>query len=678
MSKRLQINDMRDRWGLASPAVVLPKRDGSRPHPVRTCLPGGTLGRLFLAVLLLLALAGCAKYNTYYNAKKAFDQAELVRTEAIRKHEDPPKPAGLQKSSYELSIQKAQTVLDEYPGHDLTDDALFLQAKAWHRLEGYRMSIRKFDLLFRNFPASEYSEEALYLQGLNYLLINSLDKSREYLTQLERRFPDSEFQSETLKVSGDNAFALEKWAEAADAYRRYLDENRRAQERDRIGLKLAECLWELDDYDGAADVLKEVSENSTSAELSFRARLLRARVYVRIGDYELADALLAGLSGEAEIYGARGDVRLAEAESMVAQQRPDDAVTLLEAMPPDWATPSIKARSSEMLGDLYMVRGDWEKARASYQEAQRRRSDLEDPERVRRLGDTLKDYMAADQALVDANGAKAASLRLEKANALLFGFERPQEAVGFYAAAATDTSAERTVAARSLYGAFITYRDYLDEPDSARFYADQLESRYPDSPQAYEARSGGEADLLGYLLARRQLEQEARLAAMTPEERLALESGETSFVGDLVRRNERGDGLRRRTVYLARRSNLQFPATEQELAVEAQRAQADRALASRNAASDSVRAAAESAAAAAAAAADTTGAAPPPAGAEVGGALPAAATSADSLQGLNAEQAAEDTLTDEEKAEEAKKEEKKKNRFDLRSPAPAPDPGPRP
>ena len=677
MSKRLQIKDIGDGVGAVPPGARSPARGGLRPHPLRRCLPGGTPCRLLPAALLLVALTGCAKYNTYYNAKKAFDQAELVRTEAIRKHEDPPKPAGLQKSNYELSIQKAQKVLDEYPGHDLTDDALFLQAKAWHRLEGYRMSIRKLDLLFRNFPASEYMEEALYLQGLNYLLINSLDKSQEYLAQLERRFPDSKFQSETLKVSGDNAFALEKWSEAADAYRRYLDEDRRAAERDRIGLKLAECLWELDDYTGAADVLKEVSENSDSAELGFRARLLRARVYVRIGDYELADALLSGLADDAEIYGARGEVRLAEAESMVAQQRPDEAVTLLEGIPPDWSTPEVKSRSSEMLGGLYMARGDWEKARGAYQEALRRRSDLEDPERARRLGDTLKNYMAADQALVDASGAKAASLRLEKANALLFGFERPQEAVVFYTAAATDTSAERTVATRALYGAIITYRDHLDEPDSAQFYADQLELRYPDSPQAYEARNGGDADLLGFLLTRRRQEQEARLAALTPEELLALESGESSLGGDLVRRSGPGDGLRRRTIYLARRANLRFPATERELAVAAQRAQADRALATRTAAADSVRAAA-------AAAADTTGTPPPrPAGAEVGGALPAAAVSADSLQDRNAEQAAEDAtadeaLADEEKAEDAKKEEKKKDTFDLRSPAPVPAPGPRP
>ena len=188
-------NDLQDRWvgalraGARGALVFLRLR-------IRPPRPATGTGRR-LPILLaagLLAVVGCAKYNTFYNAKRAFDQAEQVREEAIRNHEDPPRPTGLQKTNYDKAIQKAQKILDEYPGHSLTDDALFLQAKAWHRLEGYRMSIRKLDLLFLNFPATEYMEEALYLQGLNYLLIGALDKSQAFLEQLERRFPDSRFK----------------------------------------------------------------------------------------------------------------------------------------------------------------------------------------------------------------------------------------------------------------------------------------------------------------------------------------------------------------------------------------------------------------------------------------------------------------------------------------------------
>ena len=202
----------------------------------------GTTGRvtLLLAVGLSLALlvGGCAKYNTFFNAKRSFDQAEQVRKDAIKNNQDPPVPSGTQRADYENAIKKAQKLIEEYPGHSLTDDALFLQAKSYYRLQSYRMSIRKFDLLFSNFPATDYMEEALYLQSLNYLLLGSAAHSQELLERLAKNYPDSKFRSQTLKVSGDNAFALERWEEAEGFYADYLERFPDAEDWDRVGQKL--------------------------------------------------------------------------------------------------------------------------------------------------------------------------------------------------------------------------------------------------------------------------------------------------------------------------------------------------------------------------------------------------------------------------------------------------------
>jgi len=521
--------------------------------------PDGRRGRrlfFFLLVAGLLLVVGCAKYNTYYNAKKAFDAAEHEREEAIRQHKDPPKPTGQQKANYENAARKAQKVLDEYPGHSLTDDALFLQGKAYFRLESYRMSIRKFDLLFTNFPATPYMEEALYLQALNYLLIGAVDRSQDFLDLLAKQFPDSDFQAETLKVSGDNAYTLEKWEEAATAYQEYLDNFPDDSDRDRIGLKLAECYWELKDYDRAAVVLQEVSNTTTSAELGFRARLLRARVHVRMGDFEVSDLLLGELEKEAGIYRSQGDVIITQAESLVAQGNSDEASPLLENMPKEWETPDVKARAAEILGNLYLERGKLEEARLKFQDAVRRKDALEDEIRCRILNQTLADYLAAEQALPDAKPERVPRLKLLQANSLLFGFNRPGEAVRLYVEAAADTAADSTSAARALYGAFVSYKDYLDKPDSAQVFAQQLQERFPDSPQAYEVIHGTDSDLLGFLLDRQHMEQQERYANLTPEELEEL----NTLVG-FEQRVDSGLGaglphVRRRLIYLARRPNI--------------------------------------------------------------------------------------------------------------------------
>jgi tetratricopeptide (TPR) repeat protein len=543
--------------------------------------------------LLILFLVGCAKYNTFYNAKRSFDSAERVREEAIRKHEDPPKPIGTQKSDYDLAIKKAQKVLDEYPGHSLTDDALFLQAKSYYRLESYRMSIRKFDLLFTNFPQTPYLEESLYLTALDYLLIGAVDRSQEYLDRLAKIYPDSKYQAETRKVSGDNSFALEEWEAAAENYRAYLELDSDIEERDRIGLKLAECYWELEDYVSAAEVLQEVSNNTTSEDLGFRAKLLRARVHVRMGDFEVVDLLLVELRNQAPIYSSEGEVLLVEAESLVMQGKGEEASPLLENMPVEWETPVVKARAADLLGYLYLDRGEWEEARTRFQTAMLKRDELDDEDRTRRLTENLRDYLAADAALPDAQPDRIAGLKLLQANAMLFGFEQPGMAADLYIQAAADTAADSTVAARALYGAYLTYDQYLDNPDSASIFASELEEKYPESPQAFEVRAGQSSNLLGYLLARQETEQRDRYANMTEEEKSVLNQA-SDFSGSLAGDIRGLPGVRRRLVFLSRRPNILFEPPDRAVqSAQARQAQALEEAARGIAARDSVRAVAQ-------------------------------------------------------------------------------------
>lgn len=682
MPNLLRNNNLKHHNSCASPGVTAPPADARAPR----CRRGWTGRRFLLAVLLLLvATGGCAKYNIYYNAKKSFDEAEHVRDEALKKNEDPPPPTGAQKSKYDTAIEKSQRVLDEYPGHSLSDDALFLQAKSWHRLESYRMSIRKLDLLFQNFPATPYLEEGLYLQGLNYLLIGALPRSQDYLDQLVRNFPESEYRAEVLKVTGDNAYSLESWQEAADSYRQYLDQGVAIKERDRIGLKLAESYWELEDYAAAAGVLAEISRTAESRDLRFRAVLLQARVHVRMGDYEVVESLLQDLKAEADVYKARGEVALVEAENLIAQGRVDEATPLLENMPAEWETPVVKARAQEILGHEYLVRGAWFEARKAFLAALNRPRDIDDEEEVRRLSNHLNVFLAASRAMTDAAPDEIPRNRLLQANAMRFGFDRPNVAARLYRTAARDSAVEATVGARSLYGAYLTYRDVLDKPDSAAIFAAELDSLYPDSPQTYEARHGRSSDLLGYLLELREQEQAARYTALSDSEKVALARGAKGGLQTLGPAPGPGADLRRRMVYLQRRDNLVFPPTEAELALHARRQQQRDRNAVRAAAADT------------SGTVPPTGASPPGAGADGGGTGPpegvvgtegsggsgqeqatagaAAGGAAELAEEGGEEGTGEDDEEDDEEDDPVEEEPEPKRGFDLRGPAPGPRAG---
>ena len=507
-----------------------------------------------LAVGLLAA--GCARYNTFYNAEQAFKAAERAREEAIKQGTDVNRAATNQRQNYLRAISKAQKVLEMYPGHSLSDDAVFLQGKAHHRLASYRMSIRQLDLLFTNFPRTPYMEEALFLQAVNYLMINDAARSQDFLDLLERQFPDSRFQAEAMRASGDNAHALKDWNGAVRSYRRYLERHPHGDDWDRSSLQLAEALRELERFEDATEVLQRVIAESLLAERVFKARLLLTRCLVQLGEADTAEAMVAQLKSEAEIHGQQGNVGLVEAEVLLAAGQRQAAMAMLEGLPQDQLARESKPVWADMLGRIYLAdeqfeREKLEKARDYLQQAVAGAQFLREPDDSRRLLTTVRDYLAAQNQIADAPPERTARLRLMQANALFFGFQRPAMAYDLYAALAADTTADSTVAPRALYGAMLLQETHFQEPDSAAFYARALLERYPESPQAFKVRSGADFDLLAFLLAQ---ELSAQLAARQASG--DREAGTPSLTGPAARF---GSGLRRQMIYLQRRPPLVFP-----------------------------------------------------------------------------------------------------------------------
>ena len=91
--------------------------------------PAGTFGRagaVWVAMVLLCAVTalgvngGCAYYNTFYNAKQAYKDAE----EAGKNVDQRSWPTAAQRPKYSLCISKCELLLEEHPNSNHVDDAL--------------------------------------------------------------------------------------------------------------------------------------------------------------------------------------------------------------------------------------------------------------------------------------------------------------------------------------------------------------------------------------------------------------------------------------------------------------------------------------------------------------------------------------------------------------------------
>ena len=495
---------------------------------------------LSAAALLIVLFSGCARFNTFHNAKKAFDKAEQLREDRIRNREDVTKPTNAQKTDYQKAIKKCQFLLEEYPGHGLTDDALFLMAKSYHRLQSYRMSISRLDLLFQNFPSNKFMEEAIFLQAVNYMFIGNATASNEFLTRLRKNYPQSRFQAEALRLSGDNAYSLERWKEARDDFREYLAVVSKGVETGDAEYKLAQCHWMLKEYDEAAALLELASPDSENRDVYLDKRLLLARCLLRDGAYEQTEEILDQSDEEAAVYGKSGMVLMVRAENLVAQGRADEAAPLIENMPDEWRTADVAARLAEILGYIYLDKWQLEEAQTQFRATLRNPKILEDPDRARLINKELGRYLQMETRLDSANPEEAPALKLVQANALLGALREPRRALDLYLDLTRTADLDSASAVRGLFGAAITYRDYLDLPDSSAIMVDRLLSDYPDSPQAFAMNPESRGNLFDFLMEQDALRMEvartlepdtaqATIPAAGSEETVAAAPAETVF-----------------------------------------------------------------------------------------------------------------------------------------------------
>jgi len=105
------------------------------------------------SVLILSSLHSCVYFNTMYNARRIYSEAEEAREESVRTGVEPSRAL---KDKYKDVIFKCSKILRDSPESSWVDDAIFLMGKALVRQEEYNKGIRKFQELLTNYPESEY------------------------------------------------------------------------------------------------------------------------------------------------------------------------------------------------------------------------------------------------------------------------------------------------------------------------------------------------------------------------------------------------------------------------------------------------------------------------------------------------------------------------------------------
>lgn len=238
---------------------------------------------------MLAALAGCSTYqsatsyfNTYYNAKKQFDDAEMELNKALRTDRDtnyfapPSNKSGGGNAKFDKVIEKCSKLIQYYPESNLVDDAILLIGKSGVHLGETEMAIRKFAELFQNFPESDLLPEAK-LWNAKALFFSG--KPDEALAIIEKLFPEA-------IEAGQEDIAIESQMLAAQIYFKQHDYRSVAQHLEKAVVlngnnevlayaqyQLALCYDRMNEYAPAAKAYAGVLDFNPELTLAFRSRL---------------------------------------------------------------------------------------------------------------------------------------------------------------------------------------------------------------------------------------------------------------------------------------------------------------------------------------------------------------------------------------------------------------------
>ncbi|MEW6755205.1 MAG: tetratricopeptide repeat protein [Candidatus Latescibacterota bacterium] len=330
--------------------------------PRRTVAPRlcGTTARLLLG-LALLATPSCVYFNTFYNARKYFGQAEKARLKEEREAEElgvaapegAPSKAG---QLYDKAARKASRVLEKYPQSDRIDDAMFIMGRSFYWNGDYLTAEKSFADLESNFPQSKHLQQARYWRALSLEGQGRHEEARPLYRALVSE-GDDEVAAEAGLRLGELASGGGDQVAAAQEYRSALEAHPRSRQRAELWLRLGDVLLDLGDttrYAEADQAFARVLDAHPALPTEYRARLNAGRLRHARGDADGALRAYTRLLEDGRFRAFEGQTRILVGRHHQERGEPQRALQEYGRVRDDFPQSESSAAALYQTGLLYL------------------------------------------------------------------------------------------------------------------------------------------------------------------------------------------------------------------------------------------------------------------------------------------------------------------------------------
>ena len=305
------------------------------------------LSKSIIYCVFLLGLGSCAYFNTFYNARQYYEEAEKIRLQ--KEGESIPITA---MDKYGKTIQKCQKVLNDFPETKFRIDAILLMAKARYYRKDYDFAIDDLKVVSADGNQKQI-EEAQYWRSLCKWKKGNAQTGIDELTDLLGKSKSKEVQSrchlslaEIANELKDSDLALTHLQEGAKLTKD------RAQ-KGVIYTRLAEMAFNRKNYELAINAYGKVVANSISKEKVEKAHLQILKILRLEKEYRSAARKIKGMLTDDKFKRIAGYLELELVQLYRAQGEESEIESRLEIIVNAYQRTPVSAEAYYYLGQIY-------------------------------------------------------------------------------------------------------------------------------------------------------------------------------------------------------------------------------------------------------------------------------------------------------------------------------------
>lgn len=305
--------------------------------------------RGFIPFFSIVILNSCAYYNTFYNAKTYYAEAqkatELNQTDAVSRDEI---------QLYAKAIDKSKRLLTKYSDSEYCDDAQFIIACSYYYRQDYRLARRYFEELATQYPESPYTAEVPLWLGRCLVRQDDLVMAKHEALRTLEKSTQPRIHVESYLLLGQIALAEDSLALARHYLERVIKESRDGETQAEAQFQIGNLLKGRADYEGALKAYQDVARYSPSESLKIQAIINQNRMLQKLQrEHEAIDMIKIMLLDD-KFQDIQGQLEVELGKAYYEEGWDDEAISRFKRVMEEYRNKSVAAEASYWLGELYL------------------------------------------------------------------------------------------------------------------------------------------------------------------------------------------------------------------------------------------------------------------------------------------------------------------------------------